>query len=131
MAIMTAQSTPNDNWGCGDWIYWHTLLKEEYGNYEANNIWISHYANQSIVSTVRLTCANTNTAFIEYFKTNGIDLNQLVNLLSSVSDGTESAITGIKKLISIAPYLLIALLLFVIYLIYVLIVKHRAYEKII
>lgn len=125
---MTAQSVPNENWGCGDWIYWHTLLVKQYGKYEANNIWLSQYANQTISSQVRLFCSNTNTGFIRYFNDNGIDLNRIVNTLDATAQTGDSILSGVDKLIKFSPYVIMAFLVFVGVIVYLL-VKQKAYEK--
>jgi hypothetical protein len=79
MAVTTWNTAPDyDQWGndtswsCNDWILWHQLLKEKFGQSKANFMWDYAFAQSGSLSS-NLDCRTTNSAFRDYVKSNGLN----------------------------------------------------------
>lgn len=79
MAVTTWNTAPDyDQWGidtywsCNDWILWHKLLKEKFGQNKANFMWDYSFAQSKSLSS-NLDCRTFNSSFRDYVKNNSLN----------------------------------------------------------
>jgi len=88
MAVTTWNTAPNyDEWGndsywnCADWIQYHKLLKEKFGQEKANAIWEYAYS-QGTLFAAHSNCRTTDSAFRLYAARENINLYASAGVLS-------------------------------------------------
>ena len=79
MSVTTWNTAPDyDQWGndtywsCEDWILWHKLLKEKFGENKAIFMWDYAFAQSENLSS-NLNCRTFNSNFRAYVKDNGLN----------------------------------------------------------
>jgi hypothetical protein len=79
MSVTTWNTAPDyDQWGndtswnCNDWILWHKLLKDKFGENKAKFMWDYAFAQSGSLSS-NLDCRTLNSSFRTYVKENGLD----------------------------------------------------------
>lgn len=113
MAVTTWNTAPNyDEWGrdtywsCDDWIQWHKLLKQHFGDEKARYIWSTAYAKGSM-GAAHWDCRTFNTTFREYVTKNKLDTQSSAGIFSpvinlaggvlDVFDGVGDFFSGLSK----------------------------------
>ena len=88
MAVTTWNTVPNyDEWGsdcvwsCADWIQYHKLLKEKFGQEKANGIWEYAYS-QGTAFAAHYNCRTTDSAFRMYVAKEGLNPYASAGILS-------------------------------------------------
>jgi hypothetical protein len=113
MSVTTWNTAPDyDQWGsdtswtCEDWIMWHKLLKEKFGQNKANFMWDYAFAQSGNLSA-NLNCRTFNSSFRTYVKDNG--LNPFANAgifapvlqgAGTIQDVTGSVLGGVTSFFS-------------------------------
>ena len=113
MSVTTWNTAPDyDQWGndtswsCDDWIMWHKLLKEKFGQNKANFMWDYAFAQSGNLSS-NLNCRTFNSSFRTYIKNNG--LNPFANAgifapvlqgAGTIQDVTGSVLGGVTSFFS-------------------------------
>jgi hypothetical protein len=79
MAVTNWNTAPDyDQWGadtwwnCNDWILWHKLLKEKFGQNKANFLWDYAFSQSGNLSG-NLNCRTFDSSFRTYVKNNGLN----------------------------------------------------------
>jgi hypothetical protein len=79
MAVNNWNTAPDyDQWGsdtwwnCNDWILWHKLLKEKFGQNKANFLWDYAFSQSGNLSG-NLNCRTFDSSFRTYVKNNGLN----------------------------------------------------------
>lgn len=102
MSVTTWNTAPDyDQWGndtswnCEDWIMWHKLLKEKFGQNKANFMWDYSFAQSGNLSS-NLNCRTFNSAFRTYVKDNGLNPFANAGIFAPVLQGagTIQDVTG-------------------------------------
>lgn len=90
MAVTTWNTAPNyDEWGsdsfwsCADWIQWHKLLKEKFGQEKAKGLWEYAYS-QGTAFAAHSNCRTTDSAFRLYVAKEGLNPYASAGVLSPV-----------------------------------------------
>lgn len=93
MSVTTWNTAPDyDQWGndtswtCNDWILWHKLLKDKFGQNKANFIWDYAFAQSGSLSS-NLDCRTTNSSFRAYVKENGLNPFASAGIFTPVLQG--------------------------------------------
>lgn len=60
------------SWSCNDWILWHKLLKDKFGENKAKFMWDYAFSQSGSLSS-NLDCRTTNSSFRTYVKENGLN----------------------------------------------------------
>ena len=112
MAYIDWKSVPNSSWNCTDWVNYHKELVKSTGKKNANSLWLGAW--QSFGNTGRSSECKSQD-FIEYFKSNGIDLTEgaIEELLYQFKSGAETAY-NLYKYVMIFVVLLVVILLVVV-----------------
>ena len=78
MAVTNWNTAPDyDQWGsdtwwdCNDWVLWHKLLKEKFGQNKANFLWDYAFSQSGSLSG-NLDCRTFNSSFRTYVRQNGL-----------------------------------------------------------
>ena len=97
MAVTTWNTAPDYDewgpdtwWGCDDWIQWHKLLKEHFGQQGANDLWNYAFA-KSGQGSGNLDCRTFNSVFRKYVKDNNLDPYANAGILAPVLQGAGTA----------------------------------------
>lgn len=114
MAVTTWNITPDyDQWGidtwwsCEEWIMWHQELKKHFGSSRARQIW--EYAfNKSGFGSGTEWCAETNTRFRAYIKTNNLStggigagvLGDVIDIPAKVIDFASDTVSNVSDFFS-------------------------------
>ena len=102
MAVTTWNTAPDyDQWGadtwwnCNDWILWHKLLKEKFGQNKANFIWDYSFSQSGNLSG-NLNCRTFDSSFRTYVKNNGLNPFANAGIFAPVlkGAGTIQDVTG-------------------------------------
>ena len=102
MSVTTWNNAPDyDQWGndtswsCEDWIMWHKLLKEKFGQNKANFMWDYAFAQSGNLSS-NLNCRTFNSSFRTYIKNNGLNPFANAGIFAPVLQGagTIQDVTG-------------------------------------
>ena len=102
MSVTTWNTAPDyDQWGndtswsCDDWIMWHKLLKEKFGQNKANFMWDYAFAQSGNLSS-NLNCRTFNSSFRTYIKNNGLNPFANAGIFAPVLQGagTIQDVTG-------------------------------------
>lgn len=93
MSVTTWNTAPDyDQWGndtswtCNDWILWHKLLKDKFGQNKANFMWDYAFAQSGSLSS-NLDCRTTNSSFRAYVKENGLNPFASAGIFTPVLQG--------------------------------------------
>ena len=94
MSVTTWNTAPDyDQWGsdtwwnCNDWILWHKLLKEKFGQNKANFIWDYSFSQSGNLSG-NLNCRTFDSSFRTYVKNNGLNPFANAGIFAPVLKGT-------------------------------------------
>jgi hypothetical protein len=102
MAVTNWNTAPDyDQWGadtwwnCNDWILWHKLLKEKFGQNKANFIWDYSFSQSGNLSG-NLNCRTFDSSFRTYVKNNGLNPFANAGIFAPVlkGAGTIQDVTG-------------------------------------
>ena len=102
MSVTTWNTAPDyDQWGndtswsCDDWIMWHKLLKEKFGQNKANFMWDYAFAQSGNLSS-NLNCRTFNSSFRAYVQSNGLNPFANAGIFAPVLQGagTIQDVTG-------------------------------------
>jgi hypothetical protein len=113
MAVTTWNTVPNyDEWGsdsywsCEEWVQYHKLLKEHFGEERAKYIWEFAYS-QGTAGAFHAGCRTTNNAFRKYASAEKLDMYSSAGLASiilkplgtgfDIVNDTSDAISGLSK----------------------------------
>jgi hypothetical protein len=93
-------------WSCEDWVQWHKLLKEHFGEERAKYIWEFAY-NKGTDGASHLDCRTSNNAFRKYASAEKLDMYSSAGLFSiilkpigvgfDIVNDTSDAISGISS----------------------------------
>lgn len=90
MAVTTWNTVPNyDEWGsdsywsCEDWVQWHKLLKDHFGEERAKYIWEFAYS-QGTAGAFHGNCRTSNNAFRKYAVKENLDMYSSAGLASII-----------------------------------------------
>ena len=93
MSVTTWNTAPDydqwgvdTSWGCNDWILWHKLLKEKFGQNKANFMWDYAFAQSGSLSS-NLDCRTTNSTFRDYVKSNALNPYATAGIFTPVLQG--------------------------------------------
>jgi hypothetical protein len=94
MAVTNWNTAPDyDQWGadtwwnCNDWILWHKLLKEKFGQNKANFLWDYAFSQSGNLSG-NLNCRTFDSSFRTYVKNNGLNPFANAGIFAPVLKGT-------------------------------------------
>lgn len=94
---------PDSAWTCQDWMQWHKLLKEHFGETKAKYVWEYAYAKQTLGASA-LDCRTFNSQFRAYVAENNLDPYQnagvfepVIKGYGTISDVVGSAFDGISN----------------------------------
>lgn len=94
MAVTNWNTAPDyDQWGsdtwwnCSDWILWHKLLKEKFGQNKANFIWNYAYSQSGNLSG-NLNCRTFDSSFRSYVQKNQLNPYANAGIFTPVLQGT-------------------------------------------
>lgn len=113
MAVTTWNTVPNyDEWGsdtywsCEDWVEWHRLLKQHFGEERAKYIWEFAFS-QGSAGASHANCRTTNSAVRNYARIEGLNLYASAGLYEiilkpigagvDVISDTSDAISGLSQ----------------------------------
>jgi hypothetical protein len=113
MSVTTWNTAPDyDQWGsdtywtCEDWIMWHKLLKEKFGQNKANFMWDYAFAQSGNLSS-NLNCRTFNSSFRTYVKDNGLNpfanagiFTPILQGAGSIQDVTGGILGGVTSFFS-------------------------------
>ena len=113
MSVKTWNTAPDyDEWGsdtywsCDEWIQWHKLLVQHFGQQPANDLWNYAYAQSGNLSA-NLNCRTFNSAFRDYVAQNNLQPYENAGVLSPVlqtygtaSDVLTGGLKGVSSLFS-------------------------------
>jgi len=94
MSVTTWNNAPDyDSWGsdtywsCEDWIMWHQLLKQKFGQNKANFMWDYAFSQSGTLSS-NLDCRTFNSAFRDYVRINNLNPYANSGIFTPILQGT-------------------------------------------
>jgi len=114
MALITAQSIPEDAWDCEAWMTWHKKLEGYYDLDKANQVWLAGWNEQGIWDS-QINWCKYSKEFVNYFDSKGMDASYgVARIVTGATGGAVSAIEGIAKTLGISAKLLPFVLVFLV-----------------
>lgn len=101
-----------DAWNCNDWMTWHKANVSKYGKDHANEVFL-HYWNDLATGSHAIDCRSFDTNFRSYMKSVGLldSLYSGIGIIAKPIGGATEAVTGVSKIFSLLPLLIIIVLI--------------------